>query len=398
MKVFYNKDCITNAWIIVTSALKECSKNPVRMTDATGVVRLVRTILLAHLADYPEQQLISCASHTSSPISIATIGTFGSNGVQKLRTKGWIMKGINFVRGNTESGSYGLAVIHVEGTIEPIEWCLRTILARLGIRRSEHFLNADALHQWHKFFWDHIMQWAKKLIGAPELDGRYSRLQQRVGYRHFHTGFTHFSKHTFRESRDLQRSFVAVIAGHSNIDSSVLRAFRAIQEFIYFAQFETHTTTSLTKLSEALALFHAEKESLSAAGIRDGPRQNGKFNIHKLELMQHVRRRVELLGSMPQYSTDQIELCHIPNAKRAYQATNKKNFEEQMCRNLDRLAKLLYFSIYLEQERFIADFLKLSRNTERRYCRRTNCRRPGRRLSSSPRPEHISFHGARSPT
>lgn len=83
---------------IVTSALKECSKNPVRMTDATGVVRLVRTILLAHLADYPEQQLISCASHTSSPISIATIGTFGSNGVQKLRTKGWIMKRINFVR------------------------------------------------------------------------------------------------------------------------------------------------------------------------------------------------------------------------------------------------------------------------------------------------------------
>ncbi len=45
---------------IVTESLKHCSHAPVRMTDANGDERLVRTILFVHLADLPEQLLISC--------------------------------------------------------------------------------------------------------------------------------------------------------------------------------------------------------------------------------------------------------------------------------------------------------------------------------------------------
>ncbi len=55
------------------------------MTDAKGEVRLIRAILLAHIADYPEQQLIACVASNTSPVSVATYHTLGSSDAQELR-------------------------------------------------------------------------------------------------------------------------------------------------------------------------------------------------------------------------------------------------------------------------------------------------------------------------
>ncbi len=71
---------------IVTETLKQCSHAPVWMTDANGDKRLVRTILLAHLADLPEQLLIACCHQGASPFSLARTKDFGSSQKQPPRT------------------------------------------------------------------------------------------------------------------------------------------------------------------------------------------------------------------------------------------------------------------------------------------------------------------------
>jgi hypothetical protein len=119
-------------------------------------------------------------------------------------------------------------------------------------------------------------------------------------------------------------------------------------DFVYIAQYESQSTETLGYLQEALNKFHANKQALSAAGVRRGKYKKGKFNIKKLELMQHVGRLIEKLGSTPQFSSDQTERCHITMAKIPYRATNRRDYPEQMCRYLDRQEKARLFAMLLD--------------------------------------------------
>lgn len=64
--------------------------------------------------------------------------------------------------------------------------------------------------------------------------------------------------------------------------------------------------------------------------------------------VQHDGRLVKLLGSAQQFSSEATEHCHITMAKVPYRASNKRNFEEQMCRYLDRREKVRCFEMYQE--------------------------------------------------
>lgn len=119
-------------------------------------------------------------------------------------------------------------------------------------------------------------------------------------------------------------------------------------DFIYLGQYSSHSSETLQYLDQALKSFHSQKGAISKSGARDGPRQQGKFNIKKLELMQHVSRLIKLLGAADQFTTDQTEHCHITMAKIPYCATNKKDFSSQMCCFINREEKINLFSGWLE--------------------------------------------------
>lgn len=167
----------------------------------------------------------------------------------------------------------------------------------------------------------------------------------RVGFRHFRDGFTKFKQHSGKETKDLERVFLAIIAGHEKVSKGTLKALRGFLDFIYLAQYESHSTATLQYLEDALKKFHRYKCHIAASGVRDGPQQNNKFNIPKIELMQHVKRLVELLGSALQFSSEQTERCHINLAKEPYKATNRKQYAGQMCRYQDRNERVRLFSI-----------------------------------------------------
>ncbi len=114
-----------------------------------------------------------------------------------------------------------------------------------------NFIMPDALHQWHLFFGDHILGWGRIILGDREINRRYTTLQKRVGYRHFNVGFTCFSQHTGHKYRDIQRSFIAVIAGQKSewegdesfcIDH-VIHLFRAVRK-AHRRNFETNGAMS----------------------------------------------------------------------------------------------------------------------------------------------------------
>lgn len=331
---------------IVLANLKECSVIAQSMLDPAGRLRNVRTFLAAYIADLPEQQALACVASNHAPSSIAGPTTLGDSAPQPLREGQDTLKVIKEIMDSLEKTDDvgNLTKLrrlakeqNLNGVDKPFwrDWlyadpCL--------------FLAPDSLHQWHKFFQDHPIEWAKQWLGSAEMDRRLSVLQPRVGFRHFRNGFTRFRQHTGKETKDLERVFLGVIAGHKNATSGILKAMRAFLDFVYLAQYESHSTATLGYLEEALQTFHKYKQHIADSGVRNGPRQKGEFHIPKIELMQHVKRLIELLGSAPQFSSEQTERCHIDMAKVPYKATNRKAHAEQMCRYLDRRERMRLFS------------------------------------------------------
>lgn len=166
------------------------------------------------------------------------------------------------------------------------------------------------------------MKWARFLLTDEEVDRRVSVLQKRVGFRTFDDGFTRYQQHTGREERDLQRSFVAVIAGHPKVSENIIKAFCGLLDYIYIAQYESQSTETLKLLREGLRRFHRNKGYLSRAGVRKGPRTKGKFKIPKLEMLHQAPRIIKEVGSADQFTADYTERLHIDMAKVPYNATN----------------------------------------------------------------------------
>ncbi|KLO05486.1 hypothetical protein SCHPADRAFT_946867 [Schizopora paradoxa] len=287
---------------IATETLQKCAEHPVMMADPEGIMRLVRTILLAHLTDNPEQTTIACVSSSISPVTIAVQNQFGSGRVLPVRTKAVTLSRIRELlrRPGLRTSvlkAYKLAALNVglNGVFEPY-W------ADWKFACPSNFITPDALHQWHKFFEDHLL------------------------------------------------IFIAVLYGSKKVNPSILKAFSGIMQFIYYAQLEEQTEETLSAMDAALMDFHANKKALSATGLRRGKRMKGQFNINKLETMLSVVRQLRQVGSSGQFSTEQVEILHIPMAKKPYKFTNRKEFAEQMCRYLDRREKVELFREFLEWE------------------------------------------------
>lgn len=332
---------------LVTERLKKASHHPVYMVDGTGNIRAVRIVLVSHIADYPEQQVISCVTGNESPLSVAGFHGLGDSfahrrrmGSSTLRT---IKRLVALHHPSDDMRAFLSACneVGLSGVHEPYwrDW---------KFADPSIFLTPDALHQWHKMFIVHPMKWVRKLMGNKELDKRISALQKWVGRRHFTDGFTHHQQQAGREQRDLERTFIAITNGHPKIKGKVTKALRAYLDFIYIAQYEVQSAESLSELRKALRRFHANKAALVKVGIRNTKRIKGHFKIPKLELMQHVARLIKLSGSAPQHSTEFPERCHMTMSKVPYRSTNRKEYGEQMCRFLDRQEKLEWFSFFLD--------------------------------------------------
>ncbi|KIK33427.1 hypothetical protein CY34DRAFT_27043 [Suillus luteus UH-Slu-Lm8-n1] len=98
----------------------------------------------------------------------------------------------------------------------------------------------------------------------------------------------HINQMTGREHRDIQRTIVASIAGAA--PPRFIHAIRALVKFIYLAQNPFHSAETLLSMTQALADFHATKDTVIEAQARRGKKgAKEDFFIPKLELLQSFR-------------------------------------------------------------------------------------------------------------
>ena len=120
----------------------------------------------------------------------------------------------------------------------------------------------------------------------------------------------------------MQRIFVSLLTGA--VQPAVLQTVITVIDFIYYAQFQVHTSKSIPALKTAFNTFHENKDAFIWEGVHK------HINIPKIHQMQHYVEAIRSHGTADGYNTEVSERLHIDYAKEGYCASNKKDYIKQM--------------------------------------------------------------------
>jgi len=218
---------------------------------------------------------------------------------------------------------------------------------RILTAEPSQFLTPKPLHHWHKQFWDHDVKWSIWVLGADELNFRFSTLQPMVGFKYFKDGVSSLKQVTGRAHRDVERYLVGIIAGKAL--PPFIIAIRALMDFRYLVQARQLDNTMLHRITSSLQLFHTHKQLIldSCARVGKGNKPMDHFQIPKLELMHGVVPSITSSRAVIQWSANTTEWAHIMEVKVPGRSRNNQSYNPQICRWLDQSEKHQNFSLAL---------------------------------------------------
>ena len=301
--------------------LKTLGREGVDMTCADGWVRKVYPILAAYVADFPEQCLIACCLESQCPRCPVPPNERGSPAWSYPRNH---KKTVEILRQQAKGLKPKAFVSQGLRRVQPF-W------ANLPHTDIFQCFTPDILHQLHKgVFKDHFVKWSTAAIngGDNEVDRRFKSMTRHPTLRHFNKGISLVSQWTGNEYKNMEKIFVGVIA--DTADDRVIRAVRAVVDFISYARFEAHTEESLEKMDKAWSTIHENKKIFIELDIRES------FNIPKFHSLIHYISSIRSHGTLDGYNTESPEHLHIYCTKAPFEAGNKRDHTPQMATWMSR--------------------------------------------------------------
>lgn len=322
--------------------LRRAGEAGIFMTTGNGVTYRNHPLLACFSGDYPEQ-VLTTATFTGQcpvcPIHHKQLGASGRNIPAGLRELELVLEALD----SFDEDPAGFLQACQGAGIKPIVDPFWKELPYVHIYRS---ITPDVLHQLYQGIVKHVIGWVIKACGAAEIDARCRRMPPNHNIRYFMKGISSLSRVTGKEHDQMCRILLGLVidiplpGGLSN--ARLIRAVRAVLDFLYVAQYPVHTDETLEILEDALGRFHKSKDIFIDLGIRNS------FNIPKLHFVQHYVMFIRLYGTTDNFDTAYTERLHIDFAKDAYKATNHKDEFTQMTKWLERKEKVFRHEQYLK--------------------------------------------------
>lgn len=305
----------------------------IAMMSGDGVWRRCHPVLACFIGDYPEQTLVTCTYNGRCPKCTVPLDQLGDFIQFPLRDSDEALDVYALADGNPTQFH---AACRAAG-LKPVYHPFWETLPFFNIFIS---ITPDILHQLLQGVMKHLLAWVSKpsVFGPEEIDVRCRRLPPNHNVRLFAKGITTLSRVTGQEHKNICRILLGLVVDLPLPDGQsparLIRAIRALLDFLYLAQFPSHTTDSLSRLDDALSRFHDNKAIFVDLGARM------HFNFPKLHSLIHYASSIMLFGTTDNYNTEQSERLHIDFAKDAYRATNRKDEYPQMTAWLERREKI----------------------------------------------------------
>ena len=323
----------------VLQSISKPGKNGVAMMSADGVWRRCHPIFANFVGDYPEQALVTCTYN----------GRCAKCGVTP-----------------DQLGEYQSFPPHLQSTA--IETYLladreprvfHTVCRNIGLKPVYHpfweslpladiylSITPDVLHQLLQGVMKHLIGWVVRIFGSTEINARCRAMPPNFNILLFPKGITlsRVSGHEHKKMCSILLGLIVDLPIPGGWDSTrLVRAVRALLDFLYLAQLQCHTSETIDQLQMALSEFHDHKAIFIDLGIRKD------FNIPKLHSLTHYVSSIRLFGTTDNYNTEQSERLYIDFAKDAYRATNRKDIYYQMTAWLERREKVLIHTMVINQ-------------------------------------------------
>ncbi|KAI0055226.1 hypothetical protein BV25DRAFT_1921995 [Artomyces pyxidatus] len=328
----------------ILSPLIKAGLHGVEMTCADGGVRRIFPILAAYVADYPEQCLVTCSKYGTCPRCRRPAKELGEPTPGELRKKNWTLGVIqNAKDSNDKRTSFFKACMaeDVSGGVPEPFW------KDFPYCDIHSCITPDVLHQLYQGVFKYIVDWTGTIFNKEELDACIRSLPPAFGTRHFKNGISCLAQISGSERKHMARILLACLAGR--LARPVLVATRSILDFIYLAQYPTHSDTTLLYMQNALDTFLEHRYVFQELGLRDD------FNIPKFHSLLHYIDSIKRYGTTDNYNTEMFERFHIDFAKEGWRASNKRDERPQMAQWLSRQEKVASFSAYLDSQQPMQD-------------------------------------------
>lgn len=324
---------------VILSPLEKAGETGVAMASGDGVVRRNHPIFAAHAGDYMEHiAIVGCKMGECTTCEVPP-KNLGDTDKYPLRDLESVLDALHKIDEDPTQFLQACRAAKVKPIIHPF-W------ENLPYCDIHLCITPDILHQLLQGLIKHLTTWIKSAFNTHELDERCRALPKNHHVRHFLKGITPLSRITGSEHHDIARILLGLIVdlplpnGVSN--AKLLKATRALLDFLYLAEYPVHSTETLKKLQDALDRFHANKDIFITLGIRKD------FNLPKLHFLSHYVEKIKWSGTADNFNTEYTERLHIDFAKDAYAATNHKDELPQMTLWLERKEKVLEFDKYIQ--------------------------------------------------
>ncbi|KAI0069916.1 hypothetical protein K474DRAFT_1609646 [Panus rudis PR-1116 ss-1] len=311
------------------------------MASGDGVCRRNHPILAAYACDYLDQVVVTGALYGDCPICDTPHNHLGDPDYHaELRN----LEHIQHILAIADEVPRRYLQACRDARIKPIYQPFWADLPGADIFLS---ITPDTLHQLYQGILKHLLAWVKSAYSQVEIDARCQRLPPNHHIRSFLKGITSLTKLTGQEHADIARILLGLIIDlplPNNLSPiRLVKATRALLDFIYLAQYPIHNSATLDAMEEAMNHFDNHKSIFIDLNIRKD------WNLPKLHVVaRHYRLLIERFGTTDNFNTQFFERLHIEVAKDAADATNWKDEFPQMTLWLERNEKISRHANYIQ--------------------------------------------------
>jgi hypothetical protein len=328
--------CMQNA----LGPISSYGETGIEMMCGNGVSRRCHPILAVFVGDYPEQALVTCTYNGRCPKCKVPHGQLGEFEQFPRRVQSTAIDTYQLSDANSHIFNQACR----EAGMKPVHHPFWVTLPLADIFLS---ITPDILHQMLQGMVKHLVAWLTQIFGAAAIDARCRMIPPHHNAKPFAKGISrksHLSGHEHKMMCSVILGLIVDLPVPGGSDPTrITRAVRALLDFLFLAQYESHTSDTLSVLEECLARFHENKQVFIDLEIRES------FNLPKLHSLIHYASSIQLFGTTDNYNTEQTERLHIDLAKDAYRATNRKDEYSQMTKWLERQEKVTQHAAFISR-------------------------------------------------